>query len=418
LASRLASHDAKLILERHETMTIGAEDWTRIAARETVAHGRDRSVDALRGFALFGVILVNVPFFAFPIYEGPAIEGMLDQWAFGGLMALAVGKFFLIFSFLFGFGFATSITADQKNGRASGPRFARRLTGLLLFGMLHAIFLFIGDILMLYAMLGVLLWLARGLRPRTLLVLSAVAYLVAVGAQAAALTATDFDGDGVLARANAAYLGGFWDAVRFRLSEDLWIGQPFILVFNGPAALSMFLAGLALAKTRAFPGQPGRRARPIRAWTLLAIGLAASVASLAWVGPDYAAPPTGATISEFVAAMARSAAAPVLSAGYGLLVIGAADRTPNALWVRVLAVAGQMTLTGYLLHSLILAFVFGGWGLGLFGKVGAAQCVVIGVAVYAGLVALFAVWKRVFRYGPDEWLLRSWIDLKFKPFRN
>jgi len=399
-------------------VTIPAETSERLQAPAPTTPTRDVSIDALRGFALFGVILVNVPFFAFPIYAGPAIENLIDQWAFGGLMAVAVGKFFLIFSFLFGFGFATSIAADQKNDRASGPRFTRRLIGLLLFGMLHAVFLFIGDILMLYAMLGVLLWLARGLPPRTLLVLSGLAYLVAVGAQAAALTATDFESDGMLARATSAYLGGFWDAVRFRLSEDLWIGQPFILIFNGPAALSMFLAGLALAKSGTFPGKPGRRARPIWGWTLLAVGLIVSVASLAWVGPGYEAPATGATIGEFIAAMARSAAAPVLSAGYGLVLLSAADRSPESLWVRVLAVAGQMTLTGYLLHSIILAFVFGGWGLGLFGQVGAAQCLVIGVLVYAGLVALFAAWRRAFRYGPDEWLLRSWIDLKFKPFRT
>jgi uncharacterized protein len=187
---------------------------------------RDRAVDALRGFALFGVILVNVPFFAFPIYEGPALTTATDQLAFGALLTLAVGKFFLIFSFLFGFGFATSIAADNRRGRASGPRFAQRLIALLLFGLVHAVFLFIGDILILYAMLGVLLWLSRDLSPRTLLILSGLAYLVAIGAQAAALTATDFDGDGVLSRATEAYLGGFWDAVAFRLSEDWWIGQP------------------------------------------------------------------------------------------------------------------------------------------------------------------------------------------------
>lgn len=398
-------------------MTISATDHTPTTTMEAARHQRDRSVDALRGFALFGVILVNVPFFAFPIYEGPAIQNALDAWAFGGVSALAIGKFFLIFSFLFGFGFATSIAADQRNGRASGPRFARRLSGLLAFGLVHVVFLFIGDILILYAALGILLWLVRGLDPRTLLVLSALTYLIAVAAQAAALTATNFDSSDVLARANAAYLGGFWDAVRFRLSEDIWIGQPFILIFNGPAALSMFLAGLALARSGAFPGKPGHRARPRLGWTLLGIGLLISVASLSWVGPDYSASATGASVAEFLAAMARSAAAPILSAGYGLVLISAADRAPGATWVRLLALAGQMTLTGYLLHSVILAFVFGGWGLGLYGKVSAAQCVTIGIVVYLLLLGLFAVWKRRFRYGPDEWLLRSWIDLRRKPFR-
>jgi uncharacterized protein len=234
---------------------------------------RDRAVDALRGFALFGIILVNVPFFAYPIYEGPAITNPTDQVAYSALSALAIGKFFLIFSFLFGFGFATSIAADARAGRASGPRFARRLLGLLAFGLIHAVFFFVGDILMLYAALGVLLWLTRNLGPRTLIGLSIAAYIVAAFAQAAALTAVQIDQGETLARANVAYLGSFLDAVRFRLNEDIWIGQPFILVFNGPAALSMFLAGLGLAKSGRFPGRPLDRARPALGWSLLAIGL-------------------------------------------------------------------------------------------------------------------------------------------------
>lgn len=339
------------------------------AAGRTVGAPRERdvAVDCLRGFALFGIILVNVPFFAYPIYQGPEIAGPIDEAAFAGLMALALGKFFLIFSFLFGFGFATSITADRKAGRRSGPRFARRLIGLLFFGLLHAVFLFIGDILMLYAALGVVLWLVKDLRPRTLLTLGASAYLVAIVAQAAALTAPDNDHGGALSRAIAAYLGGFWNAVGYRLEKDLWIGQPFILIFNGPAALSMFLAGLGLARCGAFPRIPGKRAKPAWGWALLAIGVVASVGSLRWLGINYEPPQAGAPVSTFVAAMVRSAAAPLLAAGYGLLIVGAADRWPNSLCVRALAITGQMTLTGYLLHSVILSYTFGGWGLGLYG---------------------------------------------------
>jgi uncharacterized protein len=379
---------------------------------------RDRAVDALRGFALFGIILVNVPFFAYPIYEGPAITNPTDQVAYSALSALAIGKFFLIFSFLFGFGFATSIAADARAGRASGPRFARRLLGLLAFGLIHAVFFFVGDILMLYAALGVLLWLTRNLGPRTLIGLSIAAYIVAAFAQAAALTAVQIDQGETLARANVAYLGSFLDAVRFRLNEDIWIGQPFILVFNGPAALSMFLAGLGLAKSGRFPGRPLDRARPALGWSLLAIGLLASVASFVWFPVTYQPPAEGAPVTVFAAAMLRSLAAPVLAAGYGLLVMRAADRAPNNAAIGLLATAGQMTLTGYLLHSVLLSFVFGGWGLALYGQVSPLECFAIGVVTYAALVGLFVLWRKRFRYGPDEWALRSWIDLKLKAFRQ
>jgi uncharacterized protein len=379
---------------------------------------RDRAVDALRGFALFGIILVNVPFFAYPIYAGPPVTDWADRIAYSALSALAIGKFFLIFSFLFGFGFATSIAADARAGRASGPRFARRLAGLLLFGMLHAVFFFVGDILMLYAVLGVLLWSARDLAPRTLIGLAIAAYLVAAFAQAAALTAPLPEGAETLVRANAAYLGGFWDAVRFRLNEDIWIGQPFILIFNGPAALSMFLAGLGLAKSGHFPGRRGQRAEPALGWALVAGGLLAGVLSFIWFPVAYVPPADGVAIPVFLAAMIRSLAAPVLAAGYGMLILRAADAAPDHPVIRLMATAGQMTLTGYLLHSVLLGFVFGGWGLALYGQVSPLDCLGLGIATYAALVALFALWRRWFRYGPDEWALRSWIDLKIKPFRH
>jgi uncharacterized protein len=395
-----------------------ADASTQESSRAPGPPPRDRAVDALRGFALFGIILVNVPFFAYPIYEGPAITSPADQVAYSALSALAIGKFFLIFSFLFGFGFATSIAADARAGRASGPRFARRLLGLLAFGMLHAVFFFVGDILMLYAVLGVLLWFARDLSSRALIGLSIAAYVIAAFAQAAVLTAAQIDQGETLARANAAYLGGFWDAVRFRLNEDIWIGQPFILVFNGPAALSMFLAGLGLAKSGRFPGCPPGRARPAHGWALLAAGLLASVLSFAWFPVTYQPPADGAPVTVFAAAMLRSLAAPVLAAGYGLLVMRAADRAPDHPAIGLLATAGQMTLTGYLLHSVLLSFVFGGWGLALYGQVSPLECFVIGVATYVMLVGLFVLWRGWFRYGPDEWALRSWIDLKLKPFRK
>lgn len=379
---------------------------------------RDASVDALRGFALLGVILVNAPFFAYPIYQGPPVESVADQIAFGALAVFAVGKFFLIFSFLFGFGFATSIATDARAERASGPRFARRLTALFVFGMLHAVFFFVGDILMLYALLGVLLWLARGLSARTLFMLGGGVYALAVLAQALALTATTVEDGGAALRANAAYLGSFWDAVRFRAAEDIWGGQPFILVFNGPAALAMFLMGLALAKTGSFPGRPGHRASWRFTWMLLLMGATATVAALLLAASTDPNSPGGGDLRYFVAAAIASGAAPVLAASYGLIVMRAADRSPQALWVRCLASAGQMTLTGYLLHSVVLSFVFGGWGLALYGKAPVWQCLAIGAATYAGLVVLFLVWRRWFRYGPDEWAMRSWIDLKPKRFRR
>lgn len=386
-------------------------------APSTIPHSskgpeRDQAVDALRGFALFGIILVNVPFFAFPIYAGPTLTTDVDTMAFAALWVLAIGKFFLIFSFLFGFGFWTSIQADQRAGRASKPRFMRRLIGLFAFGAIHAVFLFIGDILMLYAWMGVLLWFARDLRPPTLIGLSIVMLLGAIVAQTAALTAPPIDQGEVSARASAAYLGGFWDAVRFRLSEDIWIGQPFILVFNGPAALSMFLLGLASAKAGWFPGTRDNRGQPWIGAVLVLFGICLGIGGLLGRGIEPI-DQSELTTSILVGAMTQSVSAPMIAAGYVFLMIWSADRWSDTLAVRGLSVIGQMTLTGYLGHSVILSFVFGGWGLALYGDVSVVQCLAIGIVTYFGLILVFSAWRKWFRYGPDEWLLRCSINWRW-----
>jgi uncharacterized membrane protein YeiB len=87
--------------------------------------------------------------------------------------------------------------------------------------------------------------------------------------------------------------------------------------------------------------------------------------------------------------MIRSATMSILSSGHGLLRIAAADRLPDSFWVGTLLLAGQMALTGSLLHSVILSVVSRGWGLGLFGQVSVAECVAISVFVYALLGAVF-----------------------------
>lgn len=375
--------------------------------------GRLQAIDALRGAALFGIIIVNAPYFAGPLNNLP-VSGWLDAFAVWLTGAFFAGKFFLIFSFLFGFGFATLLGRAEREGSDIGPKFMRRLFGLFIFGALHACLLFFGDILMLYAALGLVLWLCRRWSRRRLLVGACLAYLLGAVLQTAALLAALEEAAGGVSPTltpGAGYLGGFLDVAAARLFE-LPASLGFIVAFNGLPALAMFLAGLALGRDGAFP--PTAEALKRNGWRYgasLAIGAGVSgVATLATMGASPVAAGIGFAI--------LSVAAPALSfgmAGTALAWLSRHSEAPVVLW---LARAGGSSLSGYILHSIILGAIFYGWGLGYYGSLGPPSVLAIGASTFLAVVVVLNIWRRFFRYGPGEWLHRSFVDLQWKPMRN
>jgi len=378
-----------------------------------VTTSRSVAVDALRGFALFGIILVNTPFFSQPLWAEPAITGVADLLALWFTHAFATGKFFLIFSFLFGFGFASMLARAEDDGLSPRGRILRRFLGLFVFGALHAVFLFFGDILMLYALLGLPLWLCRAWPARRLLALSGVLMSAAILCQTAALLAAlDAGRQPPPPGPGAGYLGGFLDGAAQRVAE-LPETFAFGLPFNGPAAMAMFFAGLALSRMGAMPPDPAALRRPARiALAIGGIGSGTLMALALATDPD-----SPSEAAAWVGTAAFCALAPVLSFGMAGTVLDLAQRYRESHVVRLLATAGGATLTGYILHSVLLGAVFNGWGLGLYGTLGPAACLGIGVLAFLAVAIAIGLWRRHFRYGPEEWLLRSFVELQWKRMR-
>lgn len=378
---------------------------------------RSQIIDVLRGFALFGIIIVNAPFFAYPITAYPPMTGQADIVAALFTNAIAGGKFFLIFSFLFGFGLSAAFSRQPREGGGHGPYF-RRLLALWVLGILHAIFLFFGDILMLYAFLGVLLWFLRNKRTHWLLGLAGMAYVIAILAQTTIIMLTFTQAAKPLAPSTlmaSGYLGSFLDAAQARL-RDWPDAIAFILLFNGPAAFAMMLLGLALARLSRFPPQP-KYLLQLRTIALMALFCGATVSLLA-VGALIPMMGQAQPVSLMRVAMAAtclSLAAIPLSFGMAWLVMQIADRWPENAVIKSLATAGSSSLSGYILHSVLLGGIFLGWGLGFFGKLNAGVILLIGIGTYIAIVLILNIWKRWFRYGPEEWLLRSFVDLRWKP---
>ncbi|RYF67593.1 MAG: DUF418 domain-containing protein, partial [Comamonadaceae bacterium] len=233
---------------------------------DTAGAGPERlaQVDALRGFALFGILVVNGHMMASPYYA----QGLADP-AFSGPLDLAVrwlvafvfeAKFYLLFSFLFGYSFTLQLSAAERSGAAFVPRVLRRLGGLAVLGVAHAVLFYPGDILLAYALLGLLLVAWRHLDPpqalrRALWVMAVAAVLwLLMGLLALRLPwgAEDVSFYNAQAQAAvAAYRGGVFSTVAQHVHE--WLGTVWwqLMLVQGPFVVGMFLVGQALGRLRA-----------------------------------------------------------------------------------------------------------------------------------------------------------------------
>ncbi|WP_082615343.1 DUF418 domain-containing protein [Acidovorax sp. Root267] len=395
------------------------------------AVGREHAIDALRGFALLGILMVNAGSFASTYFgvgvSDPAFSRPVDHAVRWLVSFLFETKFYLLFSLLFGYSFALQMDAAQRAGSAFVPRFLRRLLGLLLLGLGHAWLLFAGDILVTYALLGLLLLAWRGVRPAT----AAVLALALLGATAggwgllAWLVAQVPPMDLPLAELHAkaqqaaqAYRASALEAIAQR-GRDMAEGVWFVLVFvQGPCALAMFLLGLAAHRT-GYLATVARQPARLRRWMAccLPVGVAgalfyASVQS----GVSGAQQPEQVGLAALAVDLAT---APLLTFGYVALLLWLLQRGPAGQRLgAALEPAGRMALSNYLLQSLVGALVFTAYGLALVGQVSPGW-VVLGVLVlYATQLAWSRRWMAMHAYGPVEWLLRAFTLWQWPVWRR
>jgi uncharacterized protein len=371
--------------------------------------------DQLRGFALLGIIVVNMPFLAISnvgTWEMELSE-ISDKVVAFLILAFAQGKFYLLFAFLFGY----SLTLVLKNrSTTTTNRYLRRLVGLALLGAGHAYLFFIGDILMSYALLGLVLLFFIDRSTRTVLIASAISYLIGLAflflvffetLRAESSTGGFVTNPGAL---DQAIKGSFVDSVIGRadvLPEALLVQ----FVMNWFPALSMFLLGLAAGRAGLL-SNPAKYRKIWRSCVIAAVfvGLPAGIASawLALVPED----PNG--IYGIAGVVVGFALAPALSAGY----VGAIALLSHRRFMSYAEPAGRMSLTGYLGESILLATIFCGWGFGFFGELSLMQSLLVALGVWVLLEFFAKNWLRYFSYGPFEWLLRSWSNLEVATFRK
>lgn len=376
------------------------------------ASPRQDFADELRGFALLGIVFVNVPFLGISAegFTAASVQAWYDRAAAFAVVAFAQAKFYLLFAFLFGYSLHFIVRDDAP---ASMRRFRRRLLGLGLLGTAHAALLFVGDILLLYALLGLSLpWMQR-LDDRAVLrvsVLAGAAWLVLLAVLPLAVLA-DPGGSLMDPKALAAGRefdhamreGGFLEATAARLA--FWpMAASAVFFLNGTGVLAMFALGLVAGRRRllARPELHPALWRAGRRWGLGTGWVLGCLSAWLVVGPG--AQIGGLGVRETTGVALGFAGAPLLTWGY-VSVLAAM----HARGTRVLAVfrpAGRMSLTGYIGESLLLSLAFCAYGAGLFGELGAAAASALALCTWIVLDVLARTIQARWTSGPLESLLR------------
>jgi uncharacterized protein len=380
--------------------------------RPMVPSERIEAIDVLRGIALLGVLAINVVtefrvsiFEQFLAHKPPAspVDHSVET-----ILTLAVEmKAFALFSLLFGAGLAIQFERLAKSERRTSL-LVRRLAVLLAFGLVHLCLIWNGDILTEYALAGFIV-LPFLFGPRWLLVVAALASLGLY------LEMQVFPPPGLwpgtaairqdVAEAHRIYAtGGFLDVLAFRLRE-LPLFVP-LHAFIFPRTIGLFLLGAFAWRTGILKNPPLRLLFSIAA---TCIGLGAALI-LCHAG--------GLIAGGRIGALAEPLGTILLALGYGAGIIGIASLDSGKKLLGWAAPLGRMAFTNYLAQSLIFGWIFYGYGLGLFGRLGVASALAIGVAVYIGQVFFSAWWLRRYRYGPVEWLWRTLMYGMAQPMRQ
>jgi uncharacterized protein len=417
---------------------------------------RIRSLDLLRGVAVLGILLVNIWAYAlpFPAAMNPHLSGFdqgLDRLAYVIVNVAGWTKFMPIFSMLFGAGIVLFAQRLEERGRKPAGFFYRRQFWLLVIGLIHGYLLWNGDILVPYAVCGMILYLFRRKRPRTLVVLAIAAMLVSkvtmqggalymesLREQAQAAESALAAGETLTAeqeaaleqwrdqqkswsptaeeiRENVAAMRGGWPTIFAESGHELVMMHLFVYPFGfGWNIAGFMLLGMALFKTGILKGK-----RPPRFYIRMAVLCYGVGLPLALLGLWYFNTRQGAFVDVMrLGFPIVEVSGPIVALGHIALIILAGQRGWWGGLEARLAAAGRMAFTNYLTQTIIGTTIFYGWGFGLYGALSRFELLGVMVAIWALQLWWSPLWLRHFRFGPFEWAWRSLTYRRRQPLRR
>jgi len=422
------------VAQDDERIVQGAEAGTGGYMPAPVVPGqRIISLDVLRGFAILGILIMNIQSFSMvgAAYFNPSVAGDLsgiNRWVWILSHLVADTKFISIFSMLFGAGIV--LLAGRLTSRGVSPAgiHYRRIMWLFLIGLMHGFLLWPGDILTVYALVGVVAYLFRRRSPGTLLIVGLLVTGVSSALYALAQWSlpywVDQGGEQMMmfwnpsaeyiAREVAAYGGGWLEQMSVRFTEFINVLTGAFWFFLSWRTGGMMLVGMALFKWGVLSAE---RTKGFYAW-MTALGLAVGYPIVALgVGRNFAAD-WDFKYSFFAGSQYNYWGSILVALGYIGLVMLIVKTRPASTFVRLMKPVGRMAFTNYLMQTVLMTTLFYGHGFGLFGEVERWGQILIVFAVWAFQIWFSNVWLARFRFGPAEWLWRTLTYMRPQPMRR
>jgi uncharacterized protein len=409
---------------------------------ETHALQRHLSLDAMRGFAVMGILAMNIIAFSMPewAYITPQAYGgdtLRDQITWFVSFVLIDGKMRGLFCLLFGASMMLIIDRSQAKGEKPAKVHFPRMAWLAVFGLLHYFFIWFGDILFLYAVIGAFAFLFRDWEPRRLIKTALIILMIGIlywGVQfgglqilqmmaqstdanadlvkefKAAMASVEFDYN--IAQELNVHRGPYWPITAEKLA-DIW--SPLTSVWQSVAeTLPLMMIGMALQKNGFLLGSLDRSVYIHWASRLIPAGLLLSLALAGWVIASNFDRVT--TLAVFL--VWGTLPHLMLTVGYAACLLLIVHRYPSAALMARIAAVGQTALTNYLGTSIIMTFLFYGYGLGLYGHISRFGLIPFVLGAWAIMLLWSQPWLARFLYGPMEWLWRSLSRGALQPMRR
>ena len=372
---------------------------------------RDTAPDVLRGFALLGILVVNIQFMGLSSDQGARGEwtqGFANGSATFLIASLFAGKFYLLFSFLFGY----SSNYVIRNDRANRPRWIKRCFVLIAFGAIHFTFLWHGDIIFMYGLLGLLLTFFFFRADRTIQIWTQVVFsistvfIVLFGVLTIIVEHVLKEDLGVTTESSLDVIlqnGTFLESIPARI--EVWLLSISSGIFiQGGLAFAAFLLGLRLARSNFLSSPIDKAANSKLMKKGLIFGLPIQIiAAVIFLQNEQASQPSESIY--LLSLFASILAAPLLSMFYVGVIRKLVEERPHlVLWMKP---AGKMSLTIYISQSVITSLIFSPWGLGLFQDLQTWQVFILAFGIWLLLSYFAAQWLKRFDQGPLEKMVSS-----------
>lgn len=386
------------------------------------------SLDIIRGFALFGILLVNMPLFQTPkliedLYMITPSMSSTDSFLRMLLDVFVEAKFFTIFSFLFGISFYIFMKRAEEKQDNFYLLYSRRLIGLALFGLLHLVFLWYGDILLQYALSGFLLiyfynkenktilkWL--GVFTFALLALLSISILGSASSVKQPNTSLQEIGSRKVQEAIDVYQNGSYvEWISYRFFNEVipvLMNLPFQLI----TSLFMFLIGLYVAKRGIFNNIPLHK--PFIKCVCVISFIVSIPISIAIIILHLKIVDFGVLNNEMIQSLIMISGLS-LSFFYVSTLVLLLEKEKWRRLLSSLSYVGRMALTNYILQTIIGVGVF--TGLGMFGTLNIGLGIIISIIIFPLQILFSYLWLKRFRFGPLEWVWRSITYGKMQPLK-